>query len=84
MATILKTKLLLTKNGVIKGEFDNYFSILLFFGASIKNGSITFNGKTMIPKYSGEWSDIDAMKDWAKNYMKNNLSDDYKIYRYLI
>lgn len=84
MGVMPRTALLLTRYGMVKGEFDNYFLLAVSFGLSIKDGVITFNGKERNPTYFDEWDSVDAMKDWAKNYVKKNLTNDYKIYRFLI
>ena len=84
MGTLPRAALLLTRYGIVKGEFDNYFSLAMSFGLSIKDGVITFKGEERNPNYSDEWSEVEAMKDWAKNYVKGNLDNSYKIYKFLL
>ena len=89
-----KTALLLTRSGVVQGEYASWYEIAVTLGISIgDDGHITFMGEKQNPGYvidpdktiiTGEhWERIDAIKDWAKCYMEKKLPSDYRIYRFL-
>lgn len=92
VGTFPKTKLLLTTETVVIGEFDSYLSVGLYFKARIDDkGHVFFNEKKQNPEYClkekpgipnpGCWKKREALADWCRNYMK--LPHGYKVYRFI-
>ena len=86
MAGVLpSTGYLLIYMGTVVGEFENLTAISYHLGISIdKEGNITFMDNKVGPSYGlDHWGELGAIKDWSRCYLRNTLSSDYKIYRYL-
>ncbi|CAL9965735.1 hypothetical protein VPHD528_0108 [Vibrio phage D528] len=87
---IPKTKLLLTRDGTVIGEFNNYREMGAWFQVTIdETGRIMKGGiyqnptYTMAPERNG-YQPEEAIADWCKNYLAKNVEPrGYKIYRYL-
>ncbi|CAL9986841.1 hypothetical protein VPHK469_0113 [Vibrio phage K469] len=84
------TALLLTKNGQVIGEFNNYSELGGWFHISItEKGVITMGGIYQSPEYTlaperNGFTPEEAVKDWCKNYLKKTVEPrGYKIYRFV-
>ncbi|AUR97826.1 hypothetical protein NVP1244A_124 [Vibrio phage 1.244.A._10N.261.54.C3] len=84
------TKLLLTKNGTVIGEFDNWSDVGSWFHIGItEDGTVTMGGIYQSPTYtlapeSNGYTPEEAVKDWCKCYLKKTVEPrGYKIYRFL-
>jgi hypothetical protein len=97
VGTLPKTRYLLTRYGVVKGDFQNKYEVGVYLGASInEEGSVHFLGKKMGPSYFVKGSKAEktcsisnnaftleeALRDWCYHHM--NLPSEYSLYRYLV
>jgi len=95
VSTMPPTALMLVKNDMVLGHFNNYTEIGYHFGIVCAGGGvINFRGKPMNPTYVLEtdprimhpghgFTKHGAVSNWCKYHMKNNLPG-YQIYRYLL
>lgn len=93
VGTLPRTKILVTKDEVVMGHFNNYTEVVHAFGISVSDeGVVTFYGQEQTPHYvmrgdgplsSNHWdSKSDVISDWARYHLK--MPRGCQLYRYLV
>lgn len=94
MAGVLpQTRLLLTKNGMVVGDYTTYREMATeFFGKltfDVERGQVMLNGIYQKPSYTvaperNGFTPEEAIADWLKCYFVKQMRGEYRVYRYLV